>query len=389
MKDKKHIITVFGILLVVVVIAIFVDRMLQPKSYNKFGHYRWDAVGELQSQKIINQNIKTCAECHKNIYQLHEKDAHYSVPCVDCHGAGNLHVAFHRKDSTSKGITKEQAVMEKEFKLEGCLYCHRKLKARPSDFPQVDQKEHYKFLNVTNPDTKCIDCHSPHEPVFLLTEVQQSKLHPIVYKCTDCHATKPEKSFKEVADHPKIFECKDCHTEIVKDFETKPHHKYVECRTCHLFHKEGENIGRMYKNGNSKFCLLCHENKPFKDPKYPPKVKWPEHIGKLDYLVNINQKICLNCHTNQIHKMNLKSNPNPHANGWKADHKKYAKNDKNPSIMNAACQSCHTKDFCISCHKVDIPHPDGFLDNHKNVVAKKGKAVCANCHKPEFCSQCH
>ena len=153
--------------------------------------------------------------------------------------------------------------MQKEYKLEGCLFCHRKLKAKPSDFPQIDQAEHYKFLHVIDPQTKCIQCHSPHEPVFLLTDVKQSRIHPVVYKCTECHDTKPEKSFKEVQNHPTIFECKDCHLETVNDFNGRPHHNYIECRTCHLYHRENETTGRIYKNGNAKFCLLCHEKKPY------------------------------------------------------------------------------------------------------------------------------
>jgi len=111
----------------------------------KFGHYRWNAIGEIQSQKLVNQNIKTCGNCHDNIYQLHEKDAHYNVPCVDCHGAGNKHVAFHKGGKDAKNITEKQAVLPKEYNLEGCLFCHRKLAARPKDFPQIDEQEHLNF----------------------------------------------------------------------------------------------------------------------------------------------------------------------------------------------------------------------------------------------------
>jgi hypothetical protein len=388
MRDKSHIYTVVLILVSLIIIAAVVDRMLQPKSFNEHGHYRWDAINELQSQKVINQNDNTCSECHKDIYNLHEKDAHYNVPCVDCHGAGNLHVAYH-KDSVSSKISKAQSVLKKEFKLEGCLFCHRKLNARPSDFPQVNQKEHYKFLHITDSTAKCIECHSPHEPIFLLTSSRQSRLHPIVYKCTDCHKTKPTKNFYDVADHPKIFECKDCHAEIVKDFNSKPHNNYVECRTCHLFHKEGDNIGRMYKNGNAKFCLLCHENKPFKDPKYPPKVDWPNHISNIKNIEKTDTKICLNCHEKQIHKMNLQLKGNPHPGNWKGEHKKFAVNKISKKI-DASCNLCHQKDYCLSCHKVDMPHSEQFTGgDHKLTVQKKGKTLCYNCHSKVFCTTCH
>ncbi|MBI5326258.1 MAG: hypothetical protein HZB41_13470 [Ignavibacteriae bacterium] len=263
------------------------------------------------------------------------------------------------------------------------------IKAKPSDFPQINQEEHYKFLKVKSLDTKCIECHSPHEPIFLLTEVKQSRLHPIVYKCTDCHEKKPAKDFNEVENHPKIFVCKDCHSEIVKSFEEKPHHNYVDCRTCHLFHRENDNVGRMYKNGNAKFCLLCHEKKDFKDGLYPPKVEWPNHLGNLKFLVNIDQKICLECHSNQIHIMDLKSNPNPHPNNWKFEHKKYV-NKKSDIKQVYACGFCHTKNDCYSCHQLDMPHPDEFVQGgHKELVDKRGKQFCFRCHNQDFCSQCH
>lgn len=421
-KDKLHIIIVFSITFLFLLTGFVVNRILQPESFGKYGHYRWNANNENMNKQIVNQNINTCKECHANIYQLHEKDAHYNVPCVDCHGAANLHVAYYKGDSL-KGITKEKAFLEKEYKLEGCLYCHRKLKARPPDFPQVDQEEHYKFLHVTDPNTKCIECHNPHEPVFMLTEVKQSRMHPIINRCTECHNHKPDKSPKEVPDHPAIFECKDCHAETVKDFSTRPHNNYVDCRTCHLYHKENETTGRIYKNGNAKFCLLCHEKKPFKDEKYPPKIEWPAHVGNSQIIAKKDEKICLNCHSDQIHKMNLKIRENPHSIGWIYEHKGFATgkleickgchttnecaschmktkpqshNDswrklhsKSAAANKSSCDVCHRPNSCISCHKVEIPHPKDFGSEHKEIATQKGKEVCLNCHKEEFCGECH
>ncbi|HEY3250138.1 MAG TPA: hypothetical protein VGK25_03365 [Ignavibacteria bacterium] len=422
MKDKLHIIILFSIIIFFVITGLIVRKALQPESYGVYGNYRWDANEEIISKKMVNQNTKTCGECHNDIYQLHQKDAHYNVPCVDCHGAGNVHVAYYQGDSL-KGITKKEAFLEKEYNLEGCLYCHRKLKARPTDFPQIDQKEHYKFLHINDLSTKCIECHSPHEPVFLLTEVNKSRIHPIVYRCTECHDKKPDKSPKEIQNHPTIFECKDCHKEISDDFSKKPHHNYVDCRTCHLYHKENETTGRIYKNGNAKFCLLCHEKKSFKDEKYPPKIEWPSHIGNKKIIAKSDEMICLNCHINQVHKMDLKTKENPHPGNWVNEHKVFARQDKEICIKchtadkcsschmknkpsshtldwpkqhpkfaaanKSSCETCHKKDGCNSCHKVQMPHPKDFDSEHKELATQKGKVVCLNCHKEEFCNECH
>jgi len=421
-KDKIHIIIFLSIILFFLVSGLILRKLLQPDSFGLYGNYRWDANNEIMSKQIINQNTKTCGECHKDVYQLHKKDAHYNVPCVDCHGAGNVHVAYYRGDSL-KGITKQQAYLEKEYNLEGCLYCHRKLKARPSDFPQINHKEHYEFLRVNDMKTKCIECHSPHEPVFLLTDVNKSRIHPVVYRCTECHDKKPDKSPMEVQDHPTIFECKDCHKDIVNDFSSKPHNKYVECRTCHLYHRENETTGRIYKNGNAKFCLLCHEKKSFKDEKYPPKIDWPSHIGNSKIIKKSDEKVCLNCHMKQVHEMKLKTADNPHPGKWIKDHNVFAKSNreicsschtaekcsschmknkpsshktdwlkKHPEIgakNQSSCETCHKKNPCISCHKLEMPHPENFGETHKDLIAEKGKTLCFNCHKEQFCKECH
>lgn len=421
-KDKQHIITIFSLLLFILIVGLIVRKQMQPVSYGESGNYRWDANYEIMQQEALNQNSNVCGECHTEIFNLNQKDAHYNVPCVDCHGTGNVHVNYYKGDSL-KGISKESAILKKEYNLEGCLYCHRKLKAKPVDFPQIDHNEHYNFLKVNDLKTKCIECHNPHQPLYLLTDVKDSRIHPIVYKCTDCHKEKPDKSPKEVENHPIIFECQDCHSEIVKDFNSKPHNKHIECRTCHQFHKENESAGRIYKNGNAKFCLLCHESKSFKDDKYPPKVKWPEHVGNEKIIEKSDEKICLNCHEKQIHKMNLTKQKNPHSVGWIGNHKEDAL--KNKSICQnchtsstcischmknkpashkigwlkkhvdsgtkntSSCGNCHGKNSCYGCHKLEMPHPKGFDEKHKDIISQKGKSLCSNCHKEDYCATCH
>ena len=388
MKDKLHIYTIFSVIIIVIVIAVLIGGILTPKSFGDYGHYRWKSIAEIASKEVINQNVEVCQECHNNLYLIHKKDAHYGVPCVDCHGPADMHVKYYKSDSTSKAITQDQATLKKEYNLEGCLYCHRKLKARPADFPPIDVKEHYTFLNVIDSTTKCTECHSPHEPIFLLTEVNHSRLHPIISQCGDCHTEKVDNDYSKVPNHPKIFECQDCHNEIYADFESKPHHNHIECTSCHLFHKQNETSGRMYKNGNAKFCLLCHETKSFKNPDYPPKIFWPEHIGNLKYLANINQKICLNCHVDKIHKMKLDLKAAPHTVNWIKEHGKLGLNASG-SDFNPTCNQCHETNYCTNCHQVKIPHPNDWMETHHSTVEKKGKKVCQNCHKPAFCADCH
>jgi len=55
-----------------------------------------------------------------------------------------------------------------------------------------------------------------------------------------------------------------------------------------------------------------------------------------------------------------------------------------------ACYSCHELKFCNDCHGgVTMPHPPGFLNNHKDEAANFMEA-CQNCHGGEAaCTKCH
>lgn len=389
MKDSRHVVLIYSFVGGILLLVIGASAFLRPDSFGVHGHYRWNAMGDVLAQPVKAPGTANCAPCHPGILHLHGKDAHNGVPCVDCHGAGADHIAFHAGDSVATGISAVAARMPKEYQLEGCLYCHRRLNARPRDFPQVDKDEHYRFLRVTDASTPCISCHNPHEPIFLLTEARSAKLHPIVSKCTECHARQPERDMAGVVGHPTVWQCRDCHASIVQSFEQRSHAGHIECRTCHLFHREDERSGRMYKNGNAMFCLLCHESAPFKDSSMPPKISWPAHLGSLGYLSAMNQKICLQCHWNNIHEMKPSADEKPHPPTWTKDHRAYLAKNFSGRIAAAKCGDCHAASYCRDCHKVDMPHPSSFIEDHAGTVRKLGMKTCRNCHEPDACGSCH
>ena len=49
--------------------------------------------------------------------------------------------------------------------LELCSRCHRRLNARPSDFPQVNPRQHVEENEGEFSDNVCIECHDPHSPL--------------------------------------------------------------------------------------------------------------------------------------------------------------------------------------------------------------------------------
>lgn len=309
MSETSHVWRMFALLALAVAAAFFAQRLLRPEGFGEVGHYRAQSLFEIMEQEPVHQGKDACAECHPDIHGVHEKDIHYDVKCEDCHGPGALHVRRHLEEDLS--ISDEAAAMPREYTLEGCLFCHRKLAARPRTFPQVDPEEHYAFLNVTDPATRCIECHNPHEPLFLLRKVSDARIHPVIFECAGCHDTPPAKSHLLCADHPVIFVCGDCHAPVVDDFETHAHGA-LDCTICHLFHRENEAAGRIFKNGNRRFCLLCHEKRDFRKAEGIPQIVSDDHLREMAETnemsfrkIAAEPKACLLCHFDDIHDSSL------------------------------------------------------------------------------------
>jgi len=331
LRNYSHIKRIFALLIVAGIVGFAIRRLLVPDTFGTLGHYRTASLKDILNLEQIYQSQVACAPCHEDIYNIHEKDVHYSVQCEDCHGQGNSHIAGivkflkqnNQRPTTSGKYPKEALTavprtlvkMPKEYTLEGCLYCHRKLDSRPRGFVQIDPKQHFKTLHVTDGSIRCVECHSPHEPLYLLDPVSEARIHPTIYECDGCHKKPPEKSYKEVKNHPVIFECEDCHTAIAQDFK-KREHAFMRCTQCHLYHPENETSGRIYKNGNKQFCLLCHEKKPFKDQRKDrhglPQIDVANHLEKMPGImrkdaqfIKNSKTACLECHYNFIHDSNL------------------------------------------------------------------------------------
>jgi hypothetical protein len=327
LKNDSHVKRAFALLIIAGLLGFAVRQLLLPATFGTIGHYRTASLKDILTQDPVYQSKAACVQCHEDNFNLHEKDVHYGVQCENCHGPANNHIseiaAFlkqnHLEPANSgkyskdalKAVPNKLVRMPKEYTLEGCLYCHRKLDSRPHDFAQIDPRDHFKSLHVTDNSIRCVECHNPHEPLYLLTAVSEARIHPTIYECEDCHKKRPEKSMKDAEKHPVIFECADCHTAIVQDFK-KREHASMRCTGCHLYHPENETSGRIYKNGNKQFCLLCHEKKPFKDPKGVPQIDVSKHLEKMPGIMGkdansimSSKTACLECHFNFIHDGNL------------------------------------------------------------------------------------
>jgi predicted CXXCH cytochrome family protein len=276
-----------------------VRQYLKPSGFGEIGFFRTAALDEEAAREPTLQGKGACEVCHKAEFDAHEKDVHLTVQCEDCHGPAAEHV-----QARTDGLAPDKGKMFRELAQANCLACHRRLQARPKLFPTIDAAEHFTRMGVTDSSVKCQGCHSPHEPLFLDRKVSQARLHPLIHACTDCHLDPAIRSKALPDGHVVTFQCKDCHADVLADYKTKPH-KDLECSTCHVFHQDSEFSGRIFKNGNPKFCLMCHQQQPFRGKgSIPQLASFEAHRNEMASDDADRQKRCVDCHAEEkIHTM--------------------------------------------------------------------------------------
>ncbi len=283
--DYRHAYRLFGIVGALLLATLAARSYAVPASFGQFGHYRGTAPKDAQKVRAPqHQGRKSCVKCHELQAEDHAKDAHHTVECENCHGPAPEHVLV---DATKKNI-------EKRVTKEWCLVCHRKLNARPGAFPQVSWRDHYKFVGVKDESIECIKCHDPHRPLFLEKPITEARLHPLVHRCRDCHIGEMDEKKALPKEHPATFECSYCHEKLTKH-AAESSHPDVRCTTCHLFIKDSDYAGRIVRNTDPRFCLLCHAKTDFRSSK-AKGIDWPGHLEQVKADTKDEETPCTKCH---------------------------------------------------------------------------------------------
>lgn len=289
--DYRHINRLLLIIIVILALALIVRQLVVPEMRpSEFGAFRVAAIGEAMQLSARHVGAAACLDCHEDVIDLHAKDLHTHVSCETCHGPGDRHAA----DPTAENIRIERGA-------EACLVCHRALDARPGSFPQITRVEHFSLVGVADQNTDCTACHSPHEPLYLDRDIRSARLHPLIQRCEDCHIGRGDRTLERPQGHPEIFECAYCHGAIVEDAAARPHMN-IECTTCHIFVKENEFSGRIIRDSDPRFCLLCHGEATFRGPDSPPSIGWPAHRDDVAIEPGDRDKRCIDCHLDRIHQ---------------------------------------------------------------------------------------
>lgn len=154
MEHAKHIIRAVLLLVLAAVGFVLVRHFAYPNSFGRFGHYRFDNVAEHASKELEHGAPGVCNDCHADEAKKKAEGKHVSVSCELCHGPLSVHVKADAKVG--------EMPVDRSVKL--CGYCHQRLDARRSDFPQVVLASHALEKGAPTAETACLECHNAHKP---------------------------------------------------------------------------------------------------------------------------------------------------------------------------------------------------------------------------------
>ncbi len=155
LRHAKHVFRVAFLLLFVLVVLILGRGFFVPDSWGEYGWYRGDAVEEHRSREVHHGGDEACNPCHEEQIEVRAAGAHQSVRCELCHAPVVDHIADGE-------VIKAMLIAPS---LELCSRCHRRLNARPADFPQVNPRQHVQENEGDYSENVCVECHDPHSPL--------------------------------------------------------------------------------------------------------------------------------------------------------------------------------------------------------------------------------
>jgi hypothetical protein len=152
-------------------------------------------------------------------------------------------------------------------------------------------------------------------------------------------------------------------------------------------------------------CTTCHyaipNSKSLADLTLPKMLDCVQcHDSARTIPAAVRMTNCSTCHTNPVtlvgnipksHTLNVK--PDFHTDAFRVHHEEQA------SAPDAKCFICHqnvtpslaAKNQCDSCHQVMRPvnHTARFKDDIHGKIAALDRTTCATCHTADYCSSCH
>jgi hypothetical protein len=154
LAHTKHIFRVLFLLVIGIVVLVLGRSLFLPDTWGEYGFYRGASAEEYSNLPVMHHGNASCRPCHEENVQTLADGVHHNLRCELCHAPLTTHV-------TGEEVTAEMPVRKSA---DLCLLCHRKLEARPADFPQIQARQHVEENGGEYGPEACFDCHDPHSP---------------------------------------------------------------------------------------------------------------------------------------------------------------------------------------------------------------------------------
>ena len=307
-----------------------------------------------------------CAEiCHKvqdDAVLAYQNSSHAKVSCVSCHmpaGADPVTYLLHKVEALAELVPTIANTYEV-----------------PLNPVSEVAMNGFKF-----PSTQCTQCHIGGDTFVTPSAgiiINHDKHTAYDISCTVCHnrvAHREEGDYSFVCVSPEDGHMSPGHANFMS---------MSACYRCHRLEDDGLSAHPSpFKKASGK-CSVCH---PKDFDLVPASHKEEGFIKEHGALAAEEAERVAEASAEVEEVMGS-------LHGHEAsDAESQAVKDVPNALVINACYTCHTQSSCNDCHGgVSMPHPDGFLADHKTEADANMKA-CTKCHggseKTSFCSSCH
>ncbi len=246
----------------------------------------------------------------------------------------------------------------------------------------------------------------PRDPSVKIYPTGPTSMSQCVYCHPDLDAIVPGRLiFAHAAHLMRDYDCTACHPKFGHSAKGPSVPDMQSCYRCHGLNHQGQGLVA----GDD--CYKCHP----KDFELMPANHTKKFIkGDHKLLANVDPAYCAMCHKSEFcvdcHQGRSKSPNAPDKPVIPDDHKKATWKTRHGKLylnQKGACGSCHDQASCNRCHKTPMPHPVGWIENHRPApgvttedcnVCHTDRASCQACHhvkvaKAELiepnCTPCH
>ena len=386
-----------------------------------------------------------CAACHLDLGTVKKPGLmfshgnHLMVACDGCHSR------MPHKDGVTDSVLMEvcfachgvQHGPQGELATAVCLKCHTpSFRLRPKTHTKSWAEKPHADASSNSGVNDCMMCHDsvkdcdpchqkkkldiapmPRSYASIITEKAKDpsvKMYPTgatsMSQCVYCHpdldAIMPGRLiFAHAAHLQRDYKCTACHPTFGHTANGPAKPDMLSCYRCHGLQHNGQGLVA----GDS--CLKCH---PKTFNLVPINHTKAFKRGKHKKLANQDPAYCAMCHKSDFCvKCHTGKSKSPNATTKSVipgDHRKVDWKIKHGPLYlerKGACGSCHASASCQRCHMTVMPHPTGWIKNHrpaKGVTAQDcnvchtNRASCQKCHHQQVaraelteknCVRCH